>query len=226
MTISPWKVLPSPTVLLERWRALSLIEILAIGPTPAGLEIVAYEVASQHVATGQYNDFDPDGAFAWIVHCNGNTVYYGGVKDRFWEFHGTEIERTARKAMKEYLPKTLYTLIPKRPPKSLGWSFAMWADGLQGKWDDLTGLDPDCWKSAQFDNCAIFYAEDHIEAVARDICEQYEIAGKDRIVMQILRSVPLSEELAREIMPTFDRERAVDAAVQRGYPLADDLRKA
>ena len=133
-----------------------------------------------------------------------------------------QIEKAVLDGIAE-LPVRVRELIEPPPRKSRGLTLAMWAQGPHGPWRDLTGRDPTCRSSAQFPECGVFYGP--VQEASAWLASQLERPDDEPAFAELLNSQPLTSALAIRLMPSYRRDEAVQAAVERGYPLAPELTK-
>lgn len=210
---------PPPGRLLARWQALSLLEFLMLGPHPEQEEIQF----RRHSCETRAQWWDYAGVYAWAISAQGATLYYGG-SDEHQEYvdRGADIERIARRAMVA-LPDALRSRLPSQAKNSMGWSFAMWARGIDSEWIDLTGDDPS-GRRAEFRGCIALYGS--VTSAAKWVADYFNQGTARAGVIPVLQGTPLSVTLAQGLMPKFDSHVAALAARLRAYPLADDLLRA
>jgi hypothetical protein len=160
-----------------------------------------------------------NGTATWLVAAGSWHVYMGG-----WHFHPNYGPKTEGKvwARLAKAPPAVRKLLPKRHPKSMGMAFGMYATSPEGPWQDMTGLDPECRFSAQYPECVDMYGS--LQAACRWIQEGFERPDAGQEISAILRGRPLTEPLARALMPKFDGKAAIEGAILRGYPLDEGLR--
>lgn len=109
-------------------------------------------------------------------------------------------------------------MVRPKPPKSTGWSFAMWSEGLDGPWRDLTGRDPECVEFSRIGDAVAFLCDE--ETVADWVIEQYDADSTLRPqVLKILSGKPLTKTMAKSFQPERTVEEIFEFARSVGYPV-------
>lgn len=221
---------PDSRRLLERWRNLAVVEALAFDRLPDDdLAFVSYRAAESGVVA-RLDDFSADGGVAYAASDESCTIFAGASKDRFCDAYGREIEQASRQQIRA-LGLRVGTLLPRYDTRALGWTFAMYSSDDQ-PWTDLTGLDSECWRSAQFPNCWILYADTYSREACEvdadavmlnrlvDYCmEQFELTRCRPTVRRILQSLPISTKAALSVMKNADPKHLRSIARLTKYPI-------
>ncbi|MCW5766804.1 MAG: hypothetical protein KIT68_12615 [Phycisphaeraceae bacterium] len=212
----PDLAVPSPQRLLERWRAVSLIEELGFG---AGRAVEFYTVrivpgrgVVAHMGAG-------DRAAAWMAVAGGCYAFVGG-----WQYH-PNFSRVTERRIRGNLrlaPVNVRSLLPPAYPKSMGMAFGLLSAAARGPWEDLTNADPECRWSAQFPECPLLYGS--LRTAASRLRRAFGIPDAGDPIAHVLRGRPLTVAAARSLMRRFDRLAAVRAASRCGYEIDAELR--
>lgn len=206
--------LPSPQSLLDRWRSVALVESLTSdGSAIDGL--FSFDCARPGQCVGRFNSYDPEGGFAWIVASGSDIVYYGGsyVSKHLLQ-NGKQIEKRGRASLKEECPH-VFSLLPKEVRGSYGWDFAFIGMAGKNEWRKLVPVVRS--ETVSFKNDVVLYGK--IKECARWMCEQFEIPNGMNAVDMILRNVPLSCRIVKNIVPNGSCQTALHKASSMGYPI-------
>ena len=211
----------NPLDFKNRWIRLSLLELLAYCPTEESRQISASIQSDNAEFHGIWNDYY--GSYMWL-HTNkaGAALLYGGTQSHpeYWE-RGREIEEAARRRITK-LPKAVAAMVEPQHPKSLGWTMAMWADGPESKWQDLTGEDPKCLAVAELSDGIVFAGS------IRDACdwvleEMEPPTNSQQAITAVLEGKPLTRKITNAFEDRCPIERILDTAAQLCYPVDSDL---
>ncbi len=236
----PPRTVPPASELERRWRILTLLADLVLRQDE--MMFKRYRIDRRGIGRGEHNDYV--GSFASFVCYPKAALFYGSCKDSLYvsQTEETLMEWSVRKKVSK-LPKEVRSLL--EPPSrwgSMGWTFAMWSAGPHEPWQDLTGRDRGCWRSAQStDSCWLFDGPEVLGTYVTKSLERPDLVG---LVDQIVRFVPLTKAMAVRMMRNrrkdaslallkanckdpskYDKyeptlEFARNAALRAGYPLA------
>jgi len=169
---------------------------------------------------------DNGGSFLNIYISPEGALYCGGAKPRIDGIKSVEAEKTMYEAVKA-LPPALRSIIKKRHPKSLGITFGAFWDASTRTWRDLTGQDPDLVNAMTFREAKKLYAIPTLREAKRHAAEMGSPDASEAVLC-ILRRVPLTASMAKQILPAvstkyiapaFSWPKAKEIALACGYPI-------
>lgn len=205
-----------PCDLLARWQRAALLDRLLLGPPP--IELLSFTADSNKMLfEGLQNDLS--GSYAVLKASKGAGVLIYGQADTYpedWDVTA-QMEHDARKRIAASLPASLQTLIKPMIHNSTGWSFAMWADSMDGPWQDLTDKDPLCLEFSRMGDSMAFLASE--DEVVFWIIEQMEAKPENKPeTLAILKGPPLTLEISKALCPDESIEDILAFATGMGYP--------